>query len=187
MKEKPMALFGRRTLRDGLVGALIVAATGLAALAAQAADYNVGSMHISDAWARATPKGAGAGAAYLTVTNNGSTPDRLSCTGSEAAAKCEVHSVTVEDGVMKMRPIEDGLEIKPGETVTLKPGRDHIMLLDLKHPLEEGNAVEATLKFDHAGTVAVEFPVAALGAAQGNSGTMMMQGGGNMMMRSPKQ
>ena len=65
---------------------------------------------------------------------------------------------------MKMRPVEGGLEIKPGETVTLKPGGFHVMLVDLKAPLQQGKTVEATLKVDNGGTVQVEFPVAAIGA-----------------------
>jgi hypothetical protein len=92
--------------------------------------------------------------------------------------------MTMDNGVMQMRPVEGGLEIKPGETVTLKPGSFHMMLLNLKHPLEQGNSMKATLKFDNAGTVDVEYPIVALGAAVPGAapggGTMMMQGGGAM-------
>ena len=97
-------------------------------------------------------------AGYLTITNNGSTADRLSCVSSDASAKCQVHTMTMENGVMKMRPAEGGLEIKPGETVMLKPSSAHLMFLDLKHPLEQGNTVAATLQFERAGTTQVEFP-----------------------------
>jgi len=135
------------------------------AVTAQAADYDVGSLHLAQPWSRATPKGASAGAAYLTVTNNGAAPDRLSCAGSDAAAQCQIHTMSMENGVMKMRPVEGGLEIKPGETVTLKPGSDHLMLMKLKHPLEAGKTVEATLQFDKAGTINVAFPILAMGAA----------------------
>jgi hypothetical protein len=155
-----------------------------AATAASAAEYDVGSIHISQPWSRATPKGASTGAAYMAITNNGKTADRVSCVSSDASAECQIHSMTMDNGVMQMRPVEGGLEIKPGETVTLKPGSFHMMLLNLKHPLESGNAVKATLKFDNAGTVDVEYPVIAFGAAvpgavQGG-GNMMMQGGGMM-------
>ena len=102
---------------------------------ARAADYDVGSIHISQPWARATPKGASTGAAYMTVTNKGTTPDRVSCASSDASAKCQIHSMTMDNGVMKMRPVEGGLEIKPGETITLKPSGFHVMLVDLKSPL----------------------------------------------------
>jgi copper(I)-binding protein len=157
--------------------------------AAHAADYDVGSIHISQPWSRATPKGASSGAGYMTITNKGSTPDRVSCVSSDASAQCQIHTMTMEDGVMKMRPVEGGLEVLPGQTVTLKPGGLHMMLLDLKHPLEAGGTMKATLKFDHAGTVDVEYPVAAIGApapgsADAGGGSMMMGGdhSGGMMM-----
>jgi copper(I)-binding protein len=171
----------------------LFAASAAAALlvlspAALAADYDVGSIHISQPWSRATPKGASAGASYMTITNKGSTPDRVSCVSSDASAECQIHTMTMDNGVMKMRPVEGGLEILPGQTITLKPGGFHMMLLDLKHPLEAGSSVKATLKFDHAGTVDVDYPVAAIGApapgAADAGGSMMMGGdhGGSMMM-----
>jgi hypothetical protein len=168
-----------------------IALAALAAVPAQAADYDVGSMHISQPWSRATPKGAAAGAAYMTITNKGTAPDRVSCVSDDASAQCQIHSMTMEDGVMKMRPVEGGLEIKPGETVTLKPGSFHVMLLDLKHPLEQGQSVKATLKFDTAGTVDIEYPIAAIGApvpgADAGGGSMNMQGSGGSMQMAPKQ
>lgn len=166
---------------------LQVAAAGLGAAPAAAADYDLGSMHISTPWARATPKGAGAGAGYMTITNKGTTPDSVSCVSDDASAQCQIHSMTMEGGVMKMRPVDSGLEIKPGETVTLQPGGYHIMFVSLKHPLEAGQSVKATLKFEHAGTVDVEYPIAAIGApapgAAAGGGTMMQGGGGGMMMQ----
>ncbi len=149
---------------------------------AAAADYDVGSMHISQPWARATPKGADDGAGYMTITNKGTTPDRISCVSDDASSQCVIHSMTVEGGIMRMRPVEGGLEIKPGATVTLKPGGYHIMFVDLKHPLERGKSVEAELKFDHAGTVKVEYPIAAIGAPAPGAAA----GGGSMMMQGPQ-
>jgi copper(I)-binding protein len=72
----------------------------------------------------------------MTITNNGKTPDRVSCVSSDASALCQIHTMAMEDGVLKMRPVEGGLEIKPGETVMLKPSTFHVMLLNLKHPLQ---------------------------------------------------
>jgi copper(I)-binding protein len=151
----------------------------------QAADYDVGPIHIAQPWARATPKGAKSGPGYMTITNNGSTPDRLSCVSSNASAECQLHSMTMEDGVLKMRRVEDGLEIKPGETVMLKPSSTHLMFLDLKHPLEQGSTVTATLLFEKAGTAQVEFPIAAIGAsapgAAAGPAAPMMHGGTTQM------
>ena len=114
------------------LGAAVAVLIGL-----HVADYDVGPIHIAQPWARATPKGAKSGAGYLTITNNGSTADRLSCVSSDASAKCQVHTMTMENGVMKMRPAEGGLEIKPGETVMLKPSSPHLMFLGLNIPWHE--------------------------------------------------
>ena len=173
------------------IGAVALLAAQMAgAQLARAADYDVGSIHISQPWSRATPKGAAAGAGYMTVTNKGTAPDRVSCVSSDASAQCQIHTMTMEDGVMKMRPVEGGLEILPGQTITLKPGGFHIMLLDLKHPLEQGQSVKATLKFDRAGTVDVEYPIAGIGApapgaADAGGGSMMMAPSGGGAMQGP--
>jgi copper(I)-binding protein len=179
--------------------AVTVALAGAAALSAPAAvagDYDLGSIHISQPWSRATPKGAATGAGYMTLTNKGATADRVSCVSDDASVQCEIHTMTMEGGVMKMRPVEGGLEIKPGESVALKPGGNHMMFLSLKHPLEQGQTVKATLKFDHAGTIDVDYPVLAIGApapgatASGSmmqdSGRMHMQGPGGGMMHMDK-
>jgi periplasmic copper chaperone A len=182
----------RTLIQSHLAAAMTIGILQFGAIAAQAADYDVGSLHVAQPWSRATPKGASAGAAYLTVTNNGTTTDRLSCAGSDAAAQCQIHTMSMESGVMKMRPVEGGLEIKPGETVTLKPGSDHVMLMNLKHPLEAGKTVEATLQFEKAGPLKVEFAILAMGAAApgapAGGGSMKMQGaGGHMMQMQPGQ
>jgi len=171
-----------KTIGWGIAVASALGLPPLAMTAAAAADYDVGSIHISQPWSRATPKGASAGAAYMTLTNNGKTPDRVNCVSSDASAECQIHSMTMDNGVMQMRPVEGGLEIKAGETVTLKPGSFHMMLLNLKHPLEQGNSMKATLKFDNGGTVDVEYPIVAIGATAPGvpAGGSMMQGGGMM-------
>ncbi|MFY9693476.1 MAG: copper chaperone PCu(A)C [Xanthobacteraceae bacterium] len=189
-----MTNFSSRSIARGVAAtfALFTASFVLAQFAASpaaAADYDIGSMHISQPWARATPKGADDGAGYMTITNKGSAPDRVSCVSDDASKQCQIHSMTMEGGIMKMRPVEGGLEIKPGETVTLKPGGYHMMFVDLTHPLEQGKSVEAELKFDHAGTVKVDYPIAAIGApAPGTAaggGTMMMQGPSGGAMSGP--
>jgi copper(I)-binding protein len=148
----------------------------LAARAGAASDYDLGAIHISQPWARATPKGATAGAGYMTITNKGATPDKIMCISDDASTQCQIHTMTMEGGVMKMRPVEGGLEIKPGESVTLKPGGDHVMFRDLKQPLVQGQSVKATLKFERAGTVDVDYSVLAIGAPapDGKAGGTMM-------------
>jgi hypothetical protein len=147
---------------------------------AGAADYTVGSLKITQPWARATPKGASTAAAYLTVTNTGSNVARLSCSSTNVAAKCQIHEMAMSKGVMKMRPMESGLAIKPGQTVTLKPGGYHVMLEGLNTPLKVGSEVEATFASSDGAQVKVEFPVAAIGAPAPGTSTdgngMKMQG-----------
>jgi len=183
-----LPFFSRGTAAIFALLATPVLLAQLVARPALAADYDVGTMHISQPWARATPKGAAAGAGYMTITNKGTASDRVSCVSDDASAQCQIHSMTMDGGVMKMRPVEGGLEIKPGETVTLMPGGYHVMFVNLTHPLEQGQTVKAKLKFDHAGTVDVEYAIAAIGApapgAAAGGGTMQGPGGG-MNMQGP--
>ncbi len=131
---------------------------------AQAADVTVGSMKISSPWARATPKGASVGGGYMTITNTGSAPDRLVGGSTDVSKSFEVHEMKVEGGVMKMRPVVGGIEIKPGQTVTLDPGGYHVMFVGLKDQLKQGGHFKATLQFAKAGKVDVDFVVEGIGA-----------------------
>ena len=148
----------------------------LAVNAASAADYKAGSLVISDPWSRATPKWASVGAGYMTIKNSGSSPDRLVEGSSDIAAKFEVHEMKMENGIAKMRPVKGGLEIKPGETVELKPGSLHVMFVGLKKPLAAGDHIKATLTFEKAGAVDVEYDVRAMGASSGTSSGKDMPG-----------
>jgi copper(I)-binding protein len=130
----------------------------------QAQDIKAGTLEIKQPWARATPKGAQVGGGYFSVTNTGKTADRLVGGSSEVSGKFEIHSMTMDNGVMRMRPVAGGLEIKPGETLVLKPGGYHIMFMDLKKPLTKGAKLKGTLVFEKAGTIAVQYVVLALGA-----------------------
>ena len=145
-------------------GLVLAAALMLIAGPGIAETYKVGPIQIEQPWARATPKGATIGAGYMKITNTGTEPDRLVGGSVSFAGRFEVHSMTMEQGVMKMREVKDGLEIKPGETVELKPGGYHVMFVDLKAPLKQGEDVTVTLKFAKAGTVEVKYPVEAMGA-----------------------
>ncbi len=150
--------------------AFLFAAIVVAALtAAHAKDYNAGSIAIEDPWSRATPKGATVAAGYVKITNNGATPDRLIGGSFDVAPTFEVHEMTMENGVAKMRPVRGGLEIKPGQTVELKPGSYHAMFVGLKKPLTPGEQIKGRLQFEKAGPVDVEFDVRAMGASSGNT------------------
>jgi periplasmic copper chaperone A len=126
--------------------------------------YKLGALEIGHPWSRATPKSADSAAGYLTIKNTGSTPDRLVAASLSDATTGQIHQMTMDNGVMQMREIPNGLEIKPGETVELKPQSYHVMFTGLKGPLVKGQMVKGTLTFEKAGTIDVEFAVQAAGS-----------------------
>jgi len=73
--------------------------------------------------------------------------------------------MTMENGVAKMREVTGGLEIKPGETIKFAPGSSHVMFVDLTQPLRAGDKVHGTLRFEHAGTIDIEYSVLGMGAS----------------------
>ena len=142
---------------------LTAALFALAIGAASAHDYKVGSLDIGHPWARATPKSASVGGGYLKITNKGTVPDRLTAVSSDAAGMVEIHEMKMSGNKMEMRPLKDGIEIKPGQTVEFKPGGYHIMFMNLKQPFEQGKRIKGTLTFEKAGKIEVEFAVDAMG------------------------
>lgn len=149
------------TLRRWLIATAIAAF----ALPAFAHDYKVGSLEIGNPWTRATPPSAQSGGGFLTITNKGTTPDRLVAVRSTASNKTEIHEMKMDGNVMRMRELEKGLEIPPGATVELKPGSYHLMFMELKAPFAKDAKIPATLVFEKAGSIDVELSVAAMGAA----------------------
>ena len=145
------------------LGILVALATALSS-SAQAYDYKVGAIEIDRPWSRAVPKGATVAAGYLTIRNTGSEPDRLVSGSTPVARKFEVHEMSMDNGVMRMRPVPDGVVIKPGETVELKPQSFHIMMTGLKQPIEKGKPFKGSLVFEKAGAVEIDFTVEAIGA-----------------------
>jgi periplasmic copper chaperone A len=99
---------------------------------ARAEEVKAGDLVITEAWTRATPKGAKIGGGYLTIENKGTAPDRLIGSSADIAGSVQVHEMSMDKGVMKMRPLENGLAIEPGKTVKLTPGGYHLMMMDLK-------------------------------------------------------
>jgi copper(I)-binding protein len=118
-------------------------------------------VEVADAWARATPGKAENGAAYLTLQS--SAADRLTSLSTPIAEKAELHLMTMEAGIMRMRPLA-GVDLAPGQKVALKPGGTHIMLVGLKEPLRSGQSFPLTLHFEKAGASEVTVIVAKTGA-----------------------
>ncbi len=114
--------------------------------------FTVGDLVIENAWAResVTPTGA----AYLTVRNQGEEDDRLVGIAADVAERAEIHSTAMQDGVMRMRPV-DAVEVPAHGEAVLAPGGLHVMLIGLKGPLEEGKSFALTLAFENAGEIQV--------------------------------
>lgn len=131
---------------------------------ASAQEYKIGAIKIEVPWTRATPTGAKVAGGFMKITNTGTDPDRLIGGTATVAGKFEVHEMAMIDSVMKMRELDGGLEIKPGQSVELRPGSYHVMFMDMSQTLKEGDKVKGTLVFAKAGKIDVEYTVRALGA-----------------------
>lgn len=154
-----------------LAVSLVVAVT-----AAHAEAPNGPPVAVNGAWARATPPHAANGAAYLTLTSPAA--DALVGVSSPVAGKAELHRMTMDGNVMHMRPVEGGLDLPAGKPVTLAPGGLHIMLMGLKAPLQQGQAVPLHLTFRNAPPADVAASIEPMGArmAPGGSGQGGMAG-----------
>jgi copper(I)-binding protein len=137
---------------------LLVALPALLGLATCGGGAEGPQIEVEGAWARPSPKMAGAGAAYMVVKNRGNEADRLLSGQTPAAEVVELHeSFMDENDVMKMRPVEGGyVEVPAGGDVELKPGGLHIMLIKLAEPLETGATIPLILSFEKSGDVEIE-------------------------------
>lgn len=131
----------------------------------------LGDIAITGPFTRATLPNAPVAGGFLTLTNNGAEDDRLVAVTTPVAQEGQIHEMAMENDIMKMRQLPDGLVIPAGESVTLAPGGLHLMFMGLKQPLVEGEAVPVTLTFETAGEITVDLPVAGT-AADAPSGYM---------------
>ncbi|HZF46967.1 MAG TPA: copper chaperone PCu(A)C [Sphingomonadaceae bacterium] len=139
-------------------------AIGLIASAALAHGYKAGNLSIEHPWSRETAPCQTSGGGFMTVLNNGAQPDKLLSATSPVAAEVQLHSSSVEGGVMRMRHVEGGIAIPAKGRLELKPGSYHIMFIGLKQPLRKGKQVPVSLKFQRAGKVDVKFAVQSIGS-----------------------
>jgi copper(I)-binding protein len=121
--------------------------------------FSAGSVTVTGAYLRATPPNAQSAGAYLTLSNSGSDADTLVSASSEAASDISIHSMSMVDGVMKMAPVEGGLAIPPGGSVSLEPMGYHLMLTGMEQPFVEGACVEMVLHFAKAGDLPIELNI----------------------------
>lgn len=145
--------------------------------------YELGKLVIGHPWSRPTAAGMPMGVAYLSITNNGSEAETLISASSPAAASVQFHQTTIADGMARMRPLAE-ITVAPGATVKIEPGGIHLMLVDLKAPLEPGKLVPLTLVFRKAGAITVQLAIEARDAppAAGNATSESM---GVVTVRSP--
>lgn len=132
------------------------------------AGFRQGDMVVTAPWARATPGAIKIGAAYMTLVNRGTAPDRLIGARSDVAERVELHTNMSQDGMMQMRPL-DSVALPPGQTVRFEPSGLHLMLVNLKAPLQEGTQFPLQVTFERAGTLEVQVTVGAVGASESPS------------------
>jgi periplasmic copper chaperone A len=126
---------------------------------AHAHDYKIGSLSIHHPWTKEPPPGAPVAGGYMSINNTGTQADRLLSVSGPFAGTFEIHEMKMDGEVMKMAELPNGLEIPSGMKVSLAPGGYHLMFIGLKQPLKVGETVMATLVFEKAGSIDVEFKV----------------------------
>ncbi|MEM7753656.1 MAG: copper chaperone PCu(A)C [Pseudomonadota bacterium] len=127
--------------------------------AMEMAEHQVGDLTLKAPFARATLPNQPVAGAFLTITNSGAEDDVLVAVSSSISERGEVHEMAMDGDTMRMRELADGLVIPAGETVELKPGGYHLMFMQLKAPLVEGEMVDMTLEFQNAGSVTLPFSI----------------------------
>lgn len=139
----------------------VVPALALSAMASAslARGYPIGKLSIQHPWSRETASGQAVGGGFMTITNQGAADDRLVSGTSPVAAEVQLHTMTMDGGVMRMRQVEGGIAVPARRTLELKPGSYHIMFMGLKRQLRQGERFPVTLRFQRAGKVTVQFAV----------------------------
>lgn len=135
---------------------------------AQAHEVKIGDLVIHHPWSRQSPMAASVAAGFMTITNTGKEDDRLVKATSEISKVTQIHDMKMDGDVMKMVELPDGITIPAGGTVKLKPRSLHIMFMDVAQQPAEGGNFTGTLTFEKAGTVTVDYEVAAPGADMGD-------------------
>jgi len=133
---------------------LALALTFLSSIASAASP-----IRIENPWSRPTAPGQMVGGGFMTIVNESAANDRLISASSPVAADVQIHNTSMDNGVMRMRQITEGLEIPANGKVELKPRSLHIMFMQLKAPLEAGNSFPVQLQFEKAGTVTAQFQI----------------------------
>lgn len=145
-------------MKRALVALMLLAAPAFAH------DKMSGDLHIIHPSIPQPPAMAKSAAGYVTISNEGETPEALIGVRTPFAQSSTLHTTIHEDGIAKMRPLPE-LLIAPGDTVNLEPDGMHLMFMGLTGEAKEGDMIPATLIFRNAGEVSVEFMVDPAGGA----------------------
>ncbi len=151
----------KSVVRGAAVAALILTYTGGAlaivffALPASAHDYEHGDLTIMHPVARPSMGAAANSAVYLTIENAGE-DDRLVAVSSDVAERVELHTTIMEDGVLKMQEVEEGIAVPADDKAMLETGGHHVMLMGLAEPLRVDDSFVLTLEFENAGPIEIE-------------------------------
>lgn len=146
--------------------------TAMLAANAYAHDYKIGDIEIEHPWARASVGQVKSGGAYMKIENEGNTPDRLIAVSSPVAKKTHLHTMFMENNIMKMRPV-DAIDIPANAEIALKPGGFHVMFMGLHAPLMEGETFPLTLRFENAGNITIQVYIDEHGAMESMDGMEM--------------
>lgn len=119
-------------------------------------EFTQGGLVIDHPWARPSLGASPNGVAYMTITNNGEMADKLLSVDGDIAKKVDLHRTLMDGDVMRMRPVTDGVEILPGQTLEVVPGGLHVMLMGLTAPLKDGDRFSLSMAFERAGNINVE-------------------------------
>ena len=142
--------------------AMLLALAGItlaAPSALSAHEYKVGTLLIEHPWSRPSPMASNVSAGFLKITNTGQEDDRLVKATAEISPKVQLHDMKMEGDMMKMVELPEGIVIPAGKTVELKPKSLHIMFMDVKSQPVDGSVFKATLVFEKAGELAIDFMV----------------------------
>ena len=129
-------------------------------------EYRIGQLKIENPYARATVPGQKAAGGFMKIENKG-TADQLIAASSPIAGEMQLHTMTMDGNVMKMREVKV-IDVPANGSVELKPGGLHLMFMDIKSPLKAGEAVPVKLKFQKAGEVEIKVPVREISAGSGH-------------------
>ncbi len=153
-----------RLLKEIALAAALVLTSFAHSATGQAHGATIGALVIDHPWSRETMASAMVAAGFMSITNNGQEDDRLTEATAEISGMVQLHEMKLENGVMKMSEVLDGIVIPAGQTVELKPKSLHLMFMHIKAHPKQGGMFKGTLTFEKAGTVEIEFAVEAADA-----------------------